>query len=267
MAKEIAEEYASSLADLTVNSKPLINMLTILAEENIEHAGVIVETVEKHLEKVPPDIKLPVLYLVDSIIKNVGGAYTQKFSQIIVNIFTKTFKQVDEKVRSQMFKLRETWHEVFPSMKLYQLDVKVNLIDPAWPIQAQPQQSNIHAAPTTSAAPLSADEERMRSVLAKKEQELLMLQRKKVEMELEQTRRQLQLAEKNSKMPVAPPVRHTPTPTPTPAPAVTAAPTPTPAPTPDPPLSVKQRLGPVSTFFIHSFYMITSTIATKNQLG
>lgn len=52
MAKEIAEEYASSLADLTVNSKPLINMLTILAEENIDHAGVIVETVEKHLEKV-----------------------------------------------------------------------------------------------------------------------------------------------------------------------------------------------------------------------
>lgn len=52
MAKEIADEYASSLADLTVNSKPLINMLTILAEENIEHAGVIVETVEKHLEKV-----------------------------------------------------------------------------------------------------------------------------------------------------------------------------------------------------------------------
>lgn len=50
--KEIAEEYASSLADLTVNSKPLINMLTILAEENVEHAGVIVDTVEKHLEKV-----------------------------------------------------------------------------------------------------------------------------------------------------------------------------------------------------------------------
>lgn len=45
--------------------------------------------------QVQPDIKLPVLYLVDSIIKNVGGAYTQKFSQIIVNMFTKTFKQVN----------------------------------------------------------------------------------------------------------------------------------------------------------------------------
>ncbi|XP_041969984.1 pre-mRNA cleavage complex 2 protein Pcf11 isoform X2 [Aricia agestis] len=209
MAKEIADEYASSLSDLTVNSKPLINMLTILAEENIEHAGVIVETVEKHLEKVSPDIKLPVLYLVDSIIKNVGGAYTQKFAQSIVNMFTKTFKQVDEKVRSQMFKLRETWHEVLPSTKLYQLDVKVNLIDPAWPIQAHPQQSNIHVnpnflkkpAPATSTTTLTPEEEQMRSIVAKKEQELLMLQRKKVEMELEQTRRQLKIAEKTGLIP------------------------------------------------------------------
>lgn len=44
--------------------------------------------------QVHPDIKLPVLYLVDSIIKNVGGAYTQKFAQSIVNMFTRTFKQV-----------------------------------------------------------------------------------------------------------------------------------------------------------------------------
>ncbi|KAJ8729074.1 hypothetical protein PYW07_006770 [Mythimna separata] len=211
MSKEVAEEYASSLADLTVNSKPLINMLTILAEENIDHAGVIVETVEKHLEKVHPDIKLPVLYLVDSIIKNVGGAYTSKFSQSIVNMFTRTFKQVDEKIRSQMFKLRETWHDVFPATKLYQLDVKVNLIDPAWPIQAQPQQSNIHVNPnflkknvpttsTTTVTPAPSvppeEDEKMRSILAKKEQELLMLQRKKVEMELEQMRRQVEIAEK-----------------------------------------------------------------------
>lgn len=40
----------------------------------------------------------------------------------------------------------------------------------------------------------------MHSILAKKEQELLMLKRKKIEMELEKTRRQLELAEKNAKM-------------------------------------------------------------------
>ncbi|XP_050672811.1 pre-mRNA cleavage complex 2 protein Pcf11 isoform X1 [Leptidea sinapis] len=262
--KEISDEYASSLADLTVNSKPLINMLTILAEENIEHAGIIVDTVEKHLEKVHSDIKLPVLYLVDSIIKNVGGAYTQKFSQIIVNIFTKTFKQVDEKVRSQMFKLRETWHDVFPSTKLYQLDVKVNLIDPAWPIQAQPHQANIHVnpnflkkapAPTTST--LTDDEERMRSILAKKEQELLMLQRKKVEMELEQTRRQLELAEKTTKKRVTPSTNNVPLAMVNPVvapvmPQIAAVPTVPDIPVVPPPVqpelapvvSVKQRLGP-----------------------
>lgn len=52
MAKEIGEEYLSSLADLNVNSKPLINMLTIIAEENIEHAEVIVKAVDHHLAKV-----------------------------------------------------------------------------------------------------------------------------------------------------------------------------------------------------------------------
>lgn len=49
---EIAEEYASSLADLNFNSKPLINMLTMLADEYRNHANVIVDTVERHLLKV-----------------------------------------------------------------------------------------------------------------------------------------------------------------------------------------------------------------------
>ena len=51
-SQEVGEEYASSLADLTVNSKPLINMLTMLAEENIEFAPVIVKVIEKHLAQV-----------------------------------------------------------------------------------------------------------------------------------------------------------------------------------------------------------------------
>jgi pre-mRNA cleavage complex 2 protein Pcf11 len=50
--REIAEEYLSSLMDLNVNSKPLINMLTMLAEDNIEHANVIVRVVDQHLAKV-----------------------------------------------------------------------------------------------------------------------------------------------------------------------------------------------------------------------
>lgn len=49
---EIKAEYTSSLADLTFNSKPLINVLTILAEENLAHASDIVSAIEEHLVKV-----------------------------------------------------------------------------------------------------------------------------------------------------------------------------------------------------------------------
>ncbi len=52
MAAEIVEEYKSSLIDLTFNSKPHINMLTMLAEENTEYANEIVATIEAHLQKV-----------------------------------------------------------------------------------------------------------------------------------------------------------------------------------------------------------------------
>lgn len=52
MSKEVAEEYVSSLAELTNNSKPHINMLTMLADDNIVHAPAIVDAVEKHLQKV-----------------------------------------------------------------------------------------------------------------------------------------------------------------------------------------------------------------------
>lgn len=52
MSQEAGDDYSSSLGDLTMNSKPLINMLTILAEENLVHASVIVQSVEKHLDQV-----------------------------------------------------------------------------------------------------------------------------------------------------------------------------------------------------------------------
>jgi hypothetical protein len=49
---EIVEEYISSLQELNTNSKPQINMLTLLAEDYIEYASAIVEAVEAHLQKV-----------------------------------------------------------------------------------------------------------------------------------------------------------------------------------------------------------------------
>ena len=52
MAEEIVEEYRSSLSDLTFNSKPLISMLTMLAEDNAQYATEIVQVIEAHIQKV-----------------------------------------------------------------------------------------------------------------------------------------------------------------------------------------------------------------------
>jgi UDP-N-acetyl-D-mannosaminuronate dehydrogenase len=51
-AEDICKDYASSLGDLTFNSKPLINVLTMLADENRQHAAEIVKLIEKRIYEV-----------------------------------------------------------------------------------------------------------------------------------------------------------------------------------------------------------------------
>lgn len=45
--------------------------------------------------------------------------------------------------------MRSTWDDVFPLKKLYALDVRVNSVDPAWPIKPLPPTVNasIHVNP------------------------------------------------------------------------------------------------------------------------
>ncbi|XP_011308584.1 uncharacterized protein [Fopius arisanus] len=219
-AKEIADDYFSSLKDLTINSKPLINMLTMLAEDNVEHAEAIVEAVENHLQKVESKFKLPVLYLIDSIVKNVNGAYLNLFTQNIVNTFCGVFEKVDEVTRASMWKLRQTWSNVFPATKLYSLDIRVQSIDPAWPITASPptiSSGSIHlnprflsmsqvsstqppavamplATPPTDLAPIHINSKR--EELLNQQKKLLELQKQKVELELLQAKLNLEEQQK-----------------------------------------------------------------------
>uniref|UniRef100_A0AAY4A6A0 Pre-mRNA cleavage complex 2 protein Pcf11 n=1 Tax=Denticeps clupeoides TaxID=299321 RepID=A0AAY4A6A0_9TELE len=209
--EDARREYQSSLEDLTFNSKPHINMLTILAEENLHFAKDIVAIIEAQIDKAPPAEKLPVLYLVDSIVKNVGGEYLAVFAKNLVSSFICVFEKVDENTRKSLFKLRSTWDEIFPLKKLYALDVGVNAVDPAWPIKPLPNAS-IHVNPKfliqtedvatqrTSTPQLQhpvvsekslTQEQVIRQQLLAKQKQLLELQQKKIELELEQTKAQL----------------------------------------------------------------------------
>lgn len=191
----------------------------MLADENIQHASEIVAVVEDHLAKVKTDVKLPILYLIDCIVKNVGGPYTALFSQNIVATFCSVFRVADERTRAEMFKLRQTWNEVFSAKKLYAIDIQIKMLDPAWPVTAQlPVSSSIHlnpkflkntnaatapsgtdkpSEPPTAAVPDQATLD-MQQQLIQKQKELLELQQKKIELELLQTRVKLREQIKNS---------------------------------------------------------------------
>lgn len=52
---EVQKEYLDTLNTLNCNSKPLIDVLTDIAEESREFARVIVKCIEDQLEKVSPD--------------------------------------------------------------------------------------------------------------------------------------------------------------------------------------------------------------------
>ncbi|KRZ93319.1 Pre-mRNA cleavage complex 2 protein Pcf11 [Trichinella sp. T8] len=144
--EDVISDYYTSLQELECNSKPHINMLTMLAEESQRFAPKIVQLVESHIQKVTTNQKLPVLYLIDSIVKNCPDTqYKELFSKNLINIFVHVFDQVDEKTRQALYRLRTTWPNIFPASKLYGIDIKVHEIDPAWPLQ-NPNQLKASAA-------------------------------------------------------------------------------------------------------------------------
>ncbi|CAJ0956983.1 unnamed protein product, partial [Mesorhabditis belari] len=152
-----ASEFREVLEELKENNKMRINLLTMLAEENQDEAPGIVDVIEQRIEQVSREQKLPILYVTDSILKNIkGDTYKKEFKRIILKCFVSTFKAGDEKIRGSMYNLRRTWGEIFPKSKLYELDMAVKEIDPAWPIAAgggaqqapaQPAQGAVHVNP------------------------------------------------------------------------------------------------------------------------
>ncbi|KAI1294052.1 hypothetical protein EDD11_008281, partial [Mortierella claussenii] len=106
---EVRQHYRNELATLTFNSKPIITSLTIAAGENVPVSKVIVQTIEERIRTAPASQKLPTLYLIDSIIKNVGGPYLNLFSRSIVNLFLDAYQAVDNTAKISFEKVLGTW--------------------------------------------------------------------------------------------------------------------------------------------------------------
>ncbi|KND92467.1 Uncharacterized protein C4G9.04c [Tolypocladium ophioglossoides CBS 100239] len=113
-ADEVAEDYRHALEDLSSNMRFEISNLTVIARENTEHALAIAEVLQQHILKAPPTKKLPALYVLDSIVKNVGTPYTIYFGRHLFKTFMESYAVVDHNVRRKMEEMLKTWKDPVP---------------------------------------------------------------------------------------------------------------------------------------------------------
>ncbi|KJE89119.1 hypothetical protein, variant 1 [Capsaspora owczarzaki ATCC 30864] len=110
-------EFSDSLDFLKVNSKIHIDMLTQLAAESQSAAPAVVAAIEARLRQVPADRKLPILYLIDSIVKAkvIGTTYAGLFERNLAETFVETYTVVGGEDRRRLDRVLNLWEGYFPA--------------------------------------------------------------------------------------------------------------------------------------------------------
>ncbi|KAF3355928.1 hypothetical protein VD0004_g4683 [Verticillium dahliae] len=111
---DVAEDYKQALEDLNSTNRADISTLTTIARENTEHAQIITDILQRHIIKAPAHKKLPAIYVLDSIVKNVGTPYTLFFGAQLFQTFMEAYAAVDGHVRRKMEETLQTWKQPVP---------------------------------------------------------------------------------------------------------------------------------------------------------
>jgi len=105
------------LSELTFNSRPMIQHLSMLAQDSSRFADIVAQCIEGHIRRVPAWMKLPAFYLLDAISKNVYEPYARRFTSFVVPLYLETYSQVDEATRGKMEEMLLTWRTGSPTGK------------------------------------------------------------------------------------------------------------------------------------------------------
>ncbi|CAJ2511570.1 Uu.00g071950.m01.CDS01 [Anthostomella pinea] len=113
-SEAVAEDFREALEDVNTNDRHEISNLTLIARENTEHALAISGALVDHIKRIAPHKKLPSLYVLDSIVKNVGTPYTLFFGRKLYHTFMDAYAMVDMGTRRKMDEMLKTWKEPVP---------------------------------------------------------------------------------------------------------------------------------------------------------
>ncbi len=114
---EQLEEYREMIEELgTFPDKVKINTLSMIAEDHAEssqNAGAIYGVIRESLisTHVHCDRKLPLVYLVDSILKNVKGEFTPIVENDAANWLPVVFRSLPEEKRAKLEKVWNLWNK------------------------------------------------------------------------------------------------------------------------------------------------------------
>jgi pre-mRNA cleavage complex 2 protein Pcf11 len=121
MADAIVEEYRGFVNELVTPERKNIVALTEIARDalqsNPQSAPGIADAIVNRILHAPPEAKLPPLYLLDSISKNVGEPFRSIFSPTISDVMFTVWTSASggPRLHHSLERLLSTWASVFPS--------------------------------------------------------------------------------------------------------------------------------------------------------